>query len=142
MSAIPTRTWGDRGSVAAELTLITPLLVLVLLLLVAAARLVSARQEVNDAAHQAARAASIARTPGAATGAANSTARTAITTGGVACRHLDVTTDTSSFHPGGHVTVQLACAVTLADLALLHLPGERTIKARFTAPIDRWVGSR
>lgn len=139
---MPTRTRRDRGSVAAELTLITPLLILVLLLLVAAARLVSARQKVNDAAHQAARAASTTRSPHAATRAATSAAHSAIPVGGVACRHLDVTTDTSDFRPGGNVSVQLTCTVTLSDLSLLHLSGERSITARFTAPIDRWVGAR
>lgn len=142
MNVSPTRTWRDRGSAAAELTLLAPLLVLVLLLLVAAARLVSARHKVNDAAHQAARSASIERSPSAATDAATSTARTAITTGGVACQHLNVTTDTSGFRPGGHVSVELTCTVALSDLALLQLPGARAIKARFTVPIDRWIGTQ
>lgn len=132
----------DRGSVAAELALITPLLVLVLLLLVAAARLVSARQKVNDVAHQAARSASIARSPSTATTAATSTAHRAITAGGMACQHLKVSTDTTDFHPGGSVTVRLTCTVELSDLVLLTLPGTRPITARFTAPIDRWVDSQ
>ncbi|TDD67234.1 pilus assembly protein [Actinomadura darangshiensis] len=130
----------DRGTVAVELTLFTPLLVLVLLLLVAAARLVSAREKVNDAAHQAARSASIVTSPRTAAAVAVSTAHRAITAGGVACQRLEVSTDTTGFHPGGSVTVQLTCTVTLSDLALLAVPGTRAISARFTAPIDRWVG--
>ncbi|MEU5885019.1 TadE/TadG family type IV pilus assembly protein [Spirillospora sp. NPDC047279] len=132
---------GDRGAAAAELTLITPLLVLLLLLLVASARLVSARQKVNDAAHQAARAASIAPDSASATAAAEVTARTAIAQGGVSCQNLDVTAETSGFRPGGQIDVHVSCSVALSDLSMLSLPGNRSINARFTAPIDQWRSS-
>ena len=57
---------GERGSVTVELTLVVPALVLVLGLLVAGGRLWFARATVVEAAQSAARAASLARTAGAA----------------------------------------------------------------------------
>ncbi len=128
----------ERGSAAAELVLVTQLLMLVLFLLIAAARLTDARLCVDSAAHQAARAASAAFSPSAASAAAAQMARSSLAERGVSCRALTVTTDTSGFRPGGEVTVQVTCSVTLSDLALLELPGTRTITARFSAPLDRW----
>ena len=57
----------ETGSVVAELVLLTPLLILVLLFVVALGRLAGARIDVDGAAAQAARAASIARDPATAT---------------------------------------------------------------------------
>src|SRR5581483_7379795 len=65
----------DQGSVTAEITLVTPLLVMLLVFVaVVIHRGVAAQLRLNDAAHQAARAASIERTPAAAIEAAQSTA--------------------------------------------------------------------
>jgi Flp pilus assembly protein TadG len=61
---LPVRLRRDEtGGVTAELVLLTPLLILLLLLVVAFGRLAGARIEVDGAAAQAARAASIARDP-------------------------------------------------------------------------------
>ena len=55
------RRRGETGSAAVELTLLTPLFVLFLLLVVAAGRMATARADVDGAARDAARAASDAR---------------------------------------------------------------------------------
>ena len=68
----------ERGSAAAELVLVTPFLILLLLFAVAAGRLVQARLDVDSAAQQAARAASLARTPAAASAQAIQVARAAL----------------------------------------------------------------
>lgn len=146
MSAVPApayrRSLGsrDRGSAAAELVLVTPLLVIMMLLAVAAGRLVQARLQVDSAAQQAARAASLARDPAAAAADADATAAAALASENLTCGGLGVSTDTSDFRPGGQVSVQVSCTVSLAGLALLHIPGSRTLTARFTAPIDLYRG--
>jgi Flp pilus assembly protein TadG len=131
----------DGGSAATELVLITPLLVVVMLLIVAAGRLVDARLQVESAAMQAARAASLARDPGAAAAQADATARAALASEHVTCDPLAVAPDTSAFRPGGQVTVQVTCTVSLAGLALLHVPGARTLTAQFTSPVDVYRGA-
>ena len=68
----------ETGSVVAELVLLTPLLILVLLFVVALGRLAGARIDVDGAAAQAARAASIARDPATATAMATQTATAAL----------------------------------------------------------------
>jgi Flp pilus assembly protein TadG len=134
---------GEEGSVATELVLLTPLLVLMLLFVVALGRTVSARMEVDGAAAQAARAASIARDPATATAMAEQAATTALGSDHVTCADLTVTTDTADFAPGGQVAVTVTCTVDLADLVGLRLPASQSISSTSTAVIDlyRAVGS-
>ena len=128
----------QRGSVAAELTLVTPFLVALLVFVaVLVHRGVDARLRLNDAAHQAARAASIERDPSRAIVAARTTAEQALAAAGVVCQDLTVDTDTGAMAPGGVVAVTLTCRVNLTDASLLKL-GDRSLSASASEPIDEW----
>jgi hypothetical protein len=89
---------------------------------------------------QAARAASLARDPGSAAVDATSTAQAELARGHITCSPLAVSPDTADFTPGGQVSVQVSCTVSLAGLSLLHLPGAETLTSQFTSPIDTWRG--
>ncbi|MEU7894236.1 TadE/TadG family type IV pilus assembly protein [Nonomuraea sp. NPDC049152] len=128
----------ERGSATAELITLTLLLFVLALFAVAAGRLVTARLEVNNAAHQAARAASVARTPAAAGAAARSAADGALAAKRVICASRQVNVGLSSFRPGGSVTVTVTCQVKLSDVALVHIPGNTALSSSFVAPIDYW----
>jgi Flp pilus assembly protein TadG len=130
----------EDGSAAVELALATPVLVLMLLFVVAAGRLVWARQQVDSAARQAARTASTARSPQAAARAATGTAGAALSGSHPSCQAFQIDVDTSAFRPGEQVTVDVTCAVALSDLTMLGMPGTRRISARFSVPVDRFVG--
>ena len=133
------RAWwrADRGSVAAELTLIAPVLVVLLVLVgVLIHRGVDARLRIEDAAHQAARAASIERTPTTAATAATATARTALSSAGIACASLTVDA-TGGMQPGSTVGVTISCAVDLGDGLILGMP-EKTLSATAVEPVDSW----
>jgi len=98
------RRWGrlhrdERGSVTVELVLLTPLLILLLLFVVALGRLSGARLDVDGAAAQAARAASIARDPTTATAMAQQTATAALGSDHVTCAQLTVTPTPPSSPP-------------------------------------------
>ena len=143
MSAVPGRPrarGGDSGSAAAELVLITPLLIMIMLLIVGAGRLVDARLQVDSAARQAARAASLARDPATASAQAGATARAALASEHITCNPLGVSLDTTAFRPGGQVTVTVSCAVSLSGLSLLRLPGSETLTASFSSPVDAYRG--
>jgi len=128
----------ETGSVTAELVLLTPLLILLLLFVVALGRLSGARLDVDGAAAQAARAASIARDPTTATAMAEQTATAALGSDHVTCAQLTVNTDTSQFTPGGSVAVTVTCSVSLSDLTGLRLPASEQISDRFVAVIDQY----
>ena len=133
------RRLGDEtGSVAVELVLVTPLLLLLLLFVVALGRLAGARIELDGAAAQAARAASLERDPQGATAAAEQTASAALSGDDVTCGDLEVSTNTDSFAPGGEVSVTISCSVDLADLAGLRLPASTTLSSSAVSVIDTY----
>jgi Flp pilus assembly protein TadG len=143
MSARPRRRPGrlrrdESGAVATELVLLTPLLILMLLFVVALGRLAGARLDVDGAAAQAARAASIARDPATATAMAQQTATAALGSDGVTCGHLSVNTDTSQFEPGGSVEVTVTCTVGLSDLTGLRLPASEAVSSTASSVIDTY----
>ncbi|MEV0318137.1 TadE/TadG family type IV pilus assembly protein [Streptomyces sp. NPDC050658] len=134
------RHCSDIGSVTMELVLLIPLLITMLWLLLFCGRLADTRIRIEDAAHQAARAASAERSTSAAAAEARATAASALSDAGIICRSLDVETN-GSMRPGGTMTATVSCSVDLHDLALLQVPGETTLKAEFAAPVDEYRGT-
>lgn len=132
------RITDEQGSATAELVLLTPLLILILVFVVALGRLTSARIEVDSAAAQAARAASIAWSPQSANQAAQQSAAATLSGDHVTCAHLDVSVDTAEFVPGGSVSVTVSCGVDLSQLTGLHLPTTETISSKAVSPLDRF----
>jgi Flp pilus assembly protein TadG len=131
----------ERGNAALELTLVTPILLALLLFVAAGGRLVNSQNQVEGAARDAARAASLRDDPATAAQDAHTAAVSTLAAHHVTCRSPTVDVDTSDLHPGGAVRVVVHCTVALADLALLRLPGERTITARATEVIDQYRAS-
>lgn len=136
----PLRALGDRGSVAAEVALVTPLLIMLLLFVVFCGRLASAHLKVDDAALQAARAASLSRTAGQATADAEATARSGLARAGVSCRSLTVRSEVGALTPGSTVQVTVTCRIGLSDLGFLSLPGTAEAASSAFSVVDRWRG--
>ncbi|MFF9897727.1 TadE/TadG family type IV pilus assembly protein [Streptomyces longispororuber] len=135
-----TRRRPDAGSATVELVLVVPALLLMLWFLVFCGRMTDARLRVEDAAHQAARAASLQRTASAADFQARTTAAAALGDAGITCRPLTVDAS-GSVQPGGTVTASVTCRVDLEGLALLQVPGTQTLEADFAAPVDVYRSS-
>ncbi len=129
---------GERGGATIELTLLTPLLILMLLMVVSFGRIAYARGAVDGAARDAARAASLHRDAPSAVAAARSAADASLQTGKASCVSHDVSVDTASFRAGGVVAVDVTCTASLGDLALLRIPGTKTITAHSVAVIDTY----
>jgi Flp pilus assembly protein TadG len=139
----PSRLGDDeRGSVAAELTLLMPALLMLLLFVVFCGRLAEARLRLDDAAHQAARAATIARSPTQASTDARAAAQDSLAQAGVSCRQLAIDTQLAGFQPGATLSVRLTCHLDASDLALLSLPTTIEVSAHADSVIDRWRGGR
>ena len=136
------RRWlgGDEGSAAAEIAIVTPLLVIMVLFMVFLGRLTEARAVIADAAHQAARAASIATDPAAAQAQAQQAAATALAGRGLACQHFTVNVSLAGFRPGGTVRATITCTAAMSDLWLLRVPGSQTLTASFASVIDTYRG--
>ena len=130
----------ERGSAPVELVVITPVLILFLLLYLGFGRITRAEQLVDDAAAQAARAATLNYTnPAGATAAAEQAAAQALAASGLSCASDQITVDTGQDRPGGSITVHLACHTDLSQVIAAGFPGGATLTASSTSPIDPYV---
>jgi Flp pilus assembly protein TadG len=131
---------GERGSTTLELVVWAPGLLLIVALLTVAGRVNGANAAVEQAATDAARTASIARSSGAAQRAAATSAQATLAGQGLQCTATTVTVDTSGFAaPPGQpatVTATVSCPVRLADLAVPGLPGTRTVTHTAASSLD------
>lgn len=130
----------DAGSITLELAILAPALLLILGLLILAGRVGVARSAVEHSAFVAARDASMSRTADEARVAANEAMVRELGSQDVDCTSASVEVDTTGFAaPLGQpavVEVTVTCAVSLADLAIPGLPGERVMTASFASPLD------
>jgi len=123
---------------ALELVAIVPIIVLLWLVGVFALRMAVANGDIEAAARDAARSASIARSAAGAQTAAARSAATSLASSGRVCRSLQVATITGDFRAGGSVTV--TCAIRLDNLAPLNLRGAKQVRQAYTAPVDPYRG--
>ena len=130
----------ERGSVSVEVAVIAPAFVFLMLLVVFAGKVSEADGNVERAAAEGARAASLRQHPGNAATDARSTVEANLATAGVSCSTLEAIVDTSDFEPGGTVTVTVECTASMADVTLLGVPGTRTFTATATEVIDTYRG--
>lgn len=133
----------ERGAVTTEFAVIMAVFFTSFVLVVVYAGRVSlASNQVRSAAHEAARAASLSNTPTAAAIEAERVAVANLVGAGLACSHgFDVVVDTNDFAPGGSVRVVVTCHGSLADLALIGVPGSRVLTASAVEVIDAYRGS-
>lgn len=134
----------DRGSVSMELAILLPGFIALTLLAIMFGRQTIAQSVVDLAAHDAARAASLARTSATALTAGKAAAQATMTAQNAQCTNLVVNINVSAFllpvgQPGS-VIAQVICVVPLSDLAMPGMPGHFTITANFTSPLDTFRG--
>ena len=130
----------ERGSIAVEVAVIAPALLFLMLLVVFAGKVAEADGNVERAASDAARAASLRQDPADATADAQTTAAANLAAAGVPCRTLTTIVDTDDFRPGGIVTVTVRCEASMVDVTLLGVPGRLTFTATAVEVVDRFRG--
>jgi Flp pilus assembly protein TadG len=125
----------ERGSMAVEAVLLAPVFLLFLLFIVGAGRIVEAQGEVNGAARDAARAASVERDFGSARAAAGAAARAALADcqGGPA-----VSTAGSDWREGGSVRVQVTCNLNLGSVAGFGFSATKEMAGSAVVPLEQF----
>ena len=126
----------DRGSVATEMVLLTPLLIVMLMFVVHAGRAGQGINQLKHAADQGARAASMAH-PSRMQAVGRESALRDLEQNGAACINAVVNVafdDESTIHT---VLVEVECAVNATGLNLLGVH-ERLLHAESIEVIDRW----
>lgn len=126
----PAPGWRERGSMAVETVLLAPVFVIFLLFLVGAGRVVEAQGEVNGAARDAARAASVQRTFAEAQAAAREAAEAAL---GNDCEPR-VELDDARWEEGGAAVANVTCEL---DLAFLGFGATREMTGTSVVPLER-----
>lgn len=137
----PPRAQRERGSVAVEVAVIAPALIFLLLLVIYAGKVAEADGNIERAAANAARAASLRQHPRDATTDAQNTAAANLTAAGVPCLEVTTAVDTDDLVPGGTVTVTVRCDASMADVTLLGVPGHRAFTATAVEVIDTYRAS-
>lgn len=128
----------ERGSISVEVAVIAPAFVFLMLLVVYAGKVSEADGNVERAAAEGARAASLRQNPAAASDDARAVVEANLAAAGVPCSQLDTSVDTSMFEPGGTVTITVRCDASMADVTLLGVPGTRSFTATSTEVIDTY----
>jgi len=138
------RLHADRGSATIEAVIIAPAFLLFIGLIIGTGRVAIAHQNVESAAAEAARSASMARTPDQARADATAGARQSLTNQATNCASLSVTIDTSGFSaPVGtpaSVTATITCVLSLAELSVPGMPGTVQVTATVASPLDTFRG--
>lgn len=122
----------DRGSMAVEIVILAPILMMFVLLIVAFGRYVAVKGDIEATSRDAARAASMAGSLSEARGVAGSVVGGSLESG-TSCRAASVG---GTWGPGGEIEVSLDCQVSYAQLGLLGVPGSVGISASSAAPLD------
>ena len=131
----------DRGSEPVGLAVLAPVMIALLALMVLGGRVAIASTSVSGVAGDAARDASIARTPAQAERIARSAAEASLLAQNLHCHAgPDVVVDVRGFHapPGAAavIEVDVTCVVWLGDIAMPGLPGARTLHDHASSPLD------
>jgi len=136
------RLGSDRGSAAIELAIVAPAVIAVFVMLLIAGRTIIARQGIEAAAFDAARTASLERDASSALTRARAAAEETLAAQGLNCLSVAVEVDVSGFaRPVGEpatVTATVECVVNFRDVALPGMPGQTTLTAAFTSPLDQY----
>jgi Flp pilus assembly protein TadG len=132
----------DRGSMSVELAIVAPALILLLLLVAAAGRVVEAQGHIDGAARDAARAASLAQTPGQAEQLAWQAAQGDLGASSW-CAGGTVTAPVTGFPaaeqvvgPGSDVQVTVSCSVNMSPFRLLGFGASMHFSGTGIAPLD------
>jgi Flp pilus assembly protein TadG len=126
----------EDGQAIAELVIVTPVLLLVIVLMISLGRIDSAQGDIESAARAGVQAAVVQDNPSDAQAQAVAAVASTLGTAGLTCPSPQVSTNTSNFTPGGSVSVTVTCVTSLADVSVPGVPGTKTLSATSYAPID------
>ena len=128
----------DRGATEAlGLVLMTPVMIAAAVALIWISRQVDTQAQVHTAVEAAAQAAALQRSPTGADSSARALAAEMLLRSDL-CESLLVGVDLSGFGPGGQVSVEIECKVSVSGLGAVTLNQPTVISARATATIDRF----
>jgi len=133
------RCRGEHGDSLVSILMLMPVLVMFLELIVVGGRIATTRADVESAAREAARDASVSQSLESASNVVSDTVERTLGDQGFRCESVNHYFGFETyFDPDGRVEVVVECTVNLSDLGFLPTPGSHTVSARATEPIDQY----
>jgi len=124
----------ERGSMAIEVVILVPMLLMIMGLIVAFGRFVTTQGDVRAASRDAVRAATLERDAGSAEQAARKAAEASLPSD-ASCQPATLS---GRFEAGEVITVRLDCQVSWAGLGFIGLNGSTHVVETSSAPLDRY----
>jgi Flp pilus assembly protein TadG len=126
----------ERGSLAVEMAVIIPSILLIFGLIYAYGRVATVNGTLESGTRDAARSATIARSYDEAQDRARAVVREAVLELPRSCQQSVSVQVSDTFEPGEPVTVDVECTYALSDLGLPGAPGDITARSSFTSMLD------
>ncbi len=136
MTHLGTGRTGERGSMAVEMAIIVPSLLLIFGLIYAYGRAAMVNGALESGTRDAARSATIARSAGEAKERARHVLTEAVRSLPRSCQNSLQVTVSDGFYPGEPLTVEAQCSYALSDIDLPGAPGSITPRSSFTSMLD------
>ncbi|MER7247713.1 TadE family protein [Kribbella sp. NPDC000426] len=136
------RRLGQRGTMALEMVILAPVLLLLFMFLLACGRYFQTSSLLESAARDGARSASQARSLPEAQGRVDQAVSTTMNQAIKSCKTTASGSITTGFVAGSPLSVEVTCTINYRDLGLLGLGGDTTITKRFTSSLDPYRGVR
>ena len=130
------RTRGETGSLAVEMAMIAPGLLLIFALIFAYGRAAQVNGTLESGTRDAARSVTMARSYDDARDRANAVLLDAMKDAPQSCQNSLDLQITGDYQPGQPVTVTARCTYDLSDLGLPGAPGTLTAESSFTSMLD------
>ena len=133
---------GQRGTMALEMVILAPVLLLLFMFLLACGRYLQTSSLLESAARDGARSASQARSLPEAQTRVDEAVSTTMGQAIKSCKDSASGSITTGFVAGSPLSVEVTCTINYRDLGLLGLGGDTTITKRFTSSLDPYRGVR
>jgi hypothetical protein len=130
----------ESGSLAVELAMIAPGILMIFALIFAYGRVGQVNGTLESGTRDAARSVTLARSYDDALDRANAVVLDALQDSPQECQDTLEVKIVGDYEPGEPVTVSATCSYGLSDLGLPGAPGELTAKSSFTSMLDPYRG--
>ncbi|WP_158307284.1 TadE/TadG family type IV pilus assembly protein [Kribbella flavida] len=133
---------GERGTMALEMVILAPLLLILFMFLLACGRYFQTSSLLENAARDGARSASQARSLGDAQARVDQAVTRTMEQSVDSCKQSAAGSITTGFVAGTPLSVEITCTIDYRDLGLLGIGGDTTITKKFSSSLDPYRGIR
>ena len=132
----------ERGTMALEMAVLAPILLMLFMFLLACGRYFQTSSLLESAARDGARSASQARSLNEAQGRVDEAVSRTMAQAVKSCQSTASGSITTAFEAGSPLSVEVTCTIDYRDLGLLGMGGDTTITKRFSSSLDPYRGIR